>query len=41
MNSLSLRRYRKEDGYDQLSCDTPLLETPPMDVQTHAFKVTS
>lgn len=32
-------RYRKERNYDQLQCDTPLLETPPVDVQKNAFKV--
>lgn len=33
------RRYRKDKGYDQLQCDTPLLEAPPMDIQNNAFKV--
>eukprot|EP00903_Cladosiphon_okamuranus_P016249 g14987.t1 len=33
------RRYRKDSGYDQLLCDTPLLEEPPMNIQENAFKM--
>lgn len=33
------RRYRKEEEYDQLLCETPLLAEPPADAQQSAFKV--
>lgn len=33
------RRYRKEEEYDQLQCETPLLAEPPVDAQESTFKV--
>ncbi|CBJ48920.1 conserved unknown protein [Ectocarpus siliculosus] len=33
------RRYRKESDYDQLQCDTPMLETPPMNIQESTYKM--
>ncbi|CAM9452109.1 unnamed protein product, partial [Sphacelaria rigidula] len=33
------RRYRKEDEYDQLQCETPLLAEPPVDSQEKAYKM--
>lgn len=33
------RRYRKEYQYDQLACETPLLQTPPADIQGRTFKI--